>query len=76
MIFQIRFVTDSCRFPVFAPKKKGMTGVVEAKTSGVTQQLTEIIIPSYAAWFKFGVINPIEEKVITINPNPNPNHQP
>ncbi|KAJ3371497.1 hypothetical protein HDU91_005139, partial [Kappamyces sp. JEL0680] len=28
-----------------------------------TQQLTEVIIPSFAAWFSFGKIHPIEEKV-------------
>ncbi|KAJ3256216.1 hypothetical protein HK103_005675 [Boothiomyces macroporosus] len=30
----------------------------------VTQQLVEIIIPSYAAWFSFGKIHEIEEKAL------------
>ncbi|KAJ3275596.1 hypothetical protein HDV01_007599 [Terramyces sp. JEL0728] len=30
----------------------------------VTQQLVEIIIPSYAAWFSFGKIHEIEEKAV------------
>lgn len=30
---------------------------------GVTQQLTEIIIPSFSAWFQFGKVHKIEENV-------------
>jgi SWI/SNF related-matrix-associated actin-dependent regulator of chromatin subfamily C len=30
----------------------------------VTQQLTEVIIPSYAAWFSFTEINEIEQKAL------------
>jgi SWI/SNF related-matrix-associated actin-dependent regulator of chromatin subfamily C len=30
----------------------------------LTQQVQEIIIPSYAAWFSFGSINPIEQKAL------------
>ena len=32
-------------------------------TQQVTQQLTEVVIPSYSSWFSFGAIHAIEEKV-------------
>jgi SWI/SNF related-matrix-associated actin-dependent regulator of chromatin subfamily C len=38
--------------------------VKEEARKAVTQQLTEVIIPSYAAWFSFNSINEIEKKAL------------
>jgi hypothetical protein len=42
----------------FCSKEEGMQ-----VTQQVTQQLTEVVIPSYSSWFSFGAIHAIEEKV-------------
>jgi SWI/SNF related-matrix-associated actin-dependent regulator of chromatin subfamily C len=38
--------------------------VNEQQPKAVTQQLAEVIIPSYAAWFSFNQINAIEQKAL------------
>lgn len=46
------------------PGTAATSNIIGSSKKGVTQQLTEIIIPSFSAWFQFGLINEIEEKAL------------